>query len=87
MGFEAVLMAPSTNDSVEEQVKIMEDLIQKGVDGFVLVPVDTNGIMPGVRKAMEKKKYFTPFPSEKDKPLITAENVDYYMANIAWRRN
>ncbi|MGE5614850.1 MAG: sugar ABC transporter substrate-binding protein [Bacillota bacterium] len=54
MGFEAVLMAPSTNDSVEEQVKIMEDLIQKGVDGFVLVPVDTNGIMPGVRKAMEK---------------------------------
>jgi len=32
----------------------MEDLIQKGVDGFVLVPVDTNGIMPGVRKAMEK---------------------------------
>ena len=54
MGFEAVLMAPSTNDSVEEQVKIMEDLMQKGVDGFVLVPVDTNGIMPGVRKAMEK---------------------------------
>ncbi len=54
MGFEAVLMAPSTNDSVEEQVKIMEDLIQKGVDGFVLVPVDTNGIMPGVRKAMEQ---------------------------------
>lgn len=54
MGFEAVLMAPATNDSVEEQVKIMEDLIQKGVDGFVLVPVDTNGIMPGVRKAMEK---------------------------------
>ena len=54
MGFEAILMAPSTNDSVEEQVKIMEDLMQKGVDGFVLVPVDTNGIMPGVRKAMEQ---------------------------------
>lgn len=54
MGFEAITMAPSTNDSVEEQVKIMEDLIEKGVDGFVLVPVDTNGIMPGVRKAEEK---------------------------------
>ena len=54
MGFEAILMAPSTNDSVEEQVKIMEDLMQKGVDGFVLVPVDTNGIMPGVRKAMRE---------------------------------
>lgn len=53
MGFEAITMAPSTNDSVEEQVKIMEDLIQTGVDGFVLVPVDTNGIMPGVRKAEE----------------------------------
>ena len=54
MGFEAITMAPSTNDSVEEQVKIMEDLIETGVDGFVLVPVDTNGIMPGVRKAQEK---------------------------------
>lgn len=54
MGFEAITMAPSTNDSVEEQVKIMEDLIETGVDGFVLVPVDTNGIMPGVRKAEEK---------------------------------
>ena len=53
MGFEAVLMAPATADSVEEQVKIMEDLIQKGVDGFVIAPVDTNGIMPGVRKAMD----------------------------------
>lgn len=55
MGFEAITMAPSTNDSVEEQVKIMEDLIETGVDGFVLVPVDTNGIMPGVRKAEEKE--------------------------------
>ena len=54
MGFEAILMAPATNDSVEEQVKIMEDLMQKGVDGFVLIPVDTNGIMPGVRKAMNR---------------------------------
>lgn len=53
MGFEAITMAPSTNDSVEEQVKIMEDLIETGVDGFVLVPVDSNGIMPGVRKAEE----------------------------------
>jgi len=54
MGFKAVVMAPATNDSVEEQVKIMEDMIQKGVKGFVLVPVDTNGIMPGVRKAMNQ---------------------------------
>ncbi|MDO5424239.1 MAG: sugar ABC transporter substrate-binding protein [Eubacteriales bacterium] len=53
MGFEAITMAPSTNDSVEEQIKIMEDLIESGVDGFVLVPVDSNGIMPGVRKAKE----------------------------------
>lgn len=53
MGFEAITMAPSTNDSVEEQIKIMEDLIESGVDGFVLVPVDSNGIMPGVRKAEE----------------------------------
>ena len=55
MGFEAICMAPSTADSVEEQVTIMEDMLQSGVDAFVLIPVDSNGIMPGVRKADEQE--------------------------------
>ena len=53
MGFEAVTQAPSTADSVEEQVKIMEDMIQQDMDVIIVHCADSNGIMPGVRKAQE----------------------------------
>lgn len=55
MGFEAILMAPAQNDNVEAQVQIIEDMIQKGVKGIVIAPVDSNGIMPGIRKAQAAK--------------------------------
>ncbi|GAA6490983.1 hypothetical protein K280104A7_05470 [Candidatus Bariatricus faecipullorum] len=53
MGFEAVTQAPSTADSVEEQVKIMEDMIQQQMDVIIVHCADSNGIMSGVRKAEE----------------------------------
>ncbi|MCB7304393.1 sugar ABC transporter substrate-binding protein [Bariatricus massiliensis] len=53
MGFNAVTQAPSTADSVEEQVKIMEDMIQQEMDVIIVHCADSNGIMPGVRKAQE----------------------------------
>lgn len=53
MGFEAVTQAPATADSVEEQVKIMEDMIQQGMNAIIVHCADSNGIMPGVRKAEE----------------------------------
>jgi len=53
MGFEALTQAPATADSVEEQVKIMEDMIQQKVDVIIVHCADSNGIMPGVRKAQD----------------------------------
>ena len=53
MGIESILMTPSTNDSVEEQIKIIEDMIQRGVDAIAIAPVDSEGITPGARKAYE----------------------------------
>jgi len=53
MGFTAVTQAPATADSVEEQVKIMEDMIQQDMDVIIVHCADSNGIMPGVRKAQE----------------------------------
>ena len=52
MGFEAVTLAPAKQDNIEEQVRIVEDLIQKGVDGIVIHPSDSNGIVPVMEKAM-----------------------------------
>lgn len=53
MGFECVSLAPARQDSLEEQVKLIEDAIQQGVQGIILHPIDSNGIMPAIRKCDE----------------------------------
>jgi ABC-type sugar transport system substrate-binding protein len=55
MGFEAIALAPAKQDSVEEQARIIEDFIQRGVNGIAVHPADSNGIVPSIEKAFEKK--------------------------------
>jgi len=55
MGFECVSLAPARQDSLEDQVKLIEDAIQQGVQGIILHPIDSNGIMPVIRKCDEAK--------------------------------
>jgi ribose transport system substrate-binding protein len=38
---------------VEEQIRIVEDLIQQGVDAIAISPTDTNGLAPVVEQAIE----------------------------------
>ncbi len=52
MGFEYVTLAPAKQDNVEEQAKIIEDLIQRGVNGIAIHPADSVGIVPAVEKAV-----------------------------------
>ena len=82
MGFDSVLMAPATNDSVEEQVKIMEDMMQKGVDAFIVHCVDSNGIMPGVRKAMEKGIPVATIGTPAAMETFLRTGVDYYETGV-----
>ncbi len=82
MGFDSILMAPSTNDSVEEQVKIMEDLMQKGVDAFIVHCVDTNGIMPGVRKAMRSNIPVATIGTPAAVQTFLRTGVDYYETGV-----
>lgn len=51
MGFKALALAPAKQDNIEEQVKIVEDLLQRGVKGIAIHPSDSNGIVPAVEKA------------------------------------
>ena len=44
-------LAPEQAGSVEGQIRIMEDLIQKGVDAIVVVPIDSRGIVTGIERA------------------------------------
>ncbi len=53
MGFECISLSPARQDSLEDQVKLIEDAIQQGVQGIVLHPIDSNGIMPVIRKCDE----------------------------------
>lgn len=53
MGFECISLSPARQDSLEDQVKLIEDAIQQGVQGIVLHPIDSNGIMPAIRKCDE----------------------------------
>ena len=53
MGFECISLAPATQDSLEDQVKLIEDAITQGVQGIILHVIDSNGIMPAIRKCDE----------------------------------
>lgn len=53
VGFEAVLLSPQTADSNEDQVRLVEDMIQRGVDAICIHPVDSNGIVPALEKAWD----------------------------------
>ena len=50
-GVDLTVYAPKRPDDVEEQVRIMEDLIQRKVDAIIVVPSDSKGIVPGIEKA------------------------------------
>lgn len=77
MGFEAVTQAPATADSVEEQVKIMEDMIQQGMDAIIVHCADSNGIMPGVRKAEEAGVLVLTIGTPAAEPTFLRTGVNY----------
>lgn len=78
MGFTAVTQAPSTADSVEEQVKIMEDMIQQDMDVIIVHCADSNGIMPGVRKAQEAGILVLTIGTPASEDTFLRTGVDYY---------
>jgi ABC-type sugar transport system substrate-binding protein len=49
-GLEITVLAPTKPDNVEEQIRILEDLVSKRVDAVVLAPANTQAIAAGVRK-------------------------------------
>jgi simple sugar transport system substrate-binding protein len=54
LGIKASLTAPQTSGDVVQQVKIVEDLVARGVSGIVVVPVDPASMVSVFKKAKEK---------------------------------
>ena len=48
---EIIYLAPTTANNLEEQTRLVDDLITQKVDGIVLVPVDSEGIVPAIERA------------------------------------
>ena len=49
-GIEMIYLAPTVANNVEEQTRLVDDLIAKKVDGFVLVPVDSTAMVPAIER-------------------------------------
>lgn len=49
-GVRYTCLAPEVEE-VEGQIRIIEDLIQQGVDAIVIVPIDSQGIVAGIERA------------------------------------
>ena len=78
MGFEAITQAPSTPDSVEEQVQLMENMIQQGCNAIIVHCADSNGIMPGVRAAEEAGIIVLTIGTPASQDTFLRTGVDYY---------
>ena len=78
MGFEAITQAPSTPDSVEEQVQIIENMIQQGCNAIIIHCADSNGIMPGVREAEEEGILILTIGTPASQDTFLRTGVDYY---------
>lgn len=78
MGCTVETLSPSTQDSIEEQITIMESMIQGGVDGFVIHPSDSKGIQPVIDQANEKGIPVAAIGTCPDTGAFMRTGVDYY---------
>jgi len=79
LGIEVITVAPATQDSIEEQVSIMETYIEQGVDAFVIHPSDSKGIQSAVDLANENGIPVAAIGTCPDTGAFMRSGVDYYM--------
>lgn len=82
LGVDMITLGPTKADNIEEQVRIVEDLIQSGVQGLILHPSDSNGIMPAVRKAEEMSIPIATIGTPAAEPTFLRTGVNYYQTGI-----
>lgn len=78
LGIEVITTAPATDDSIEEQVSIMETYIDQGVDAFVIHPSDSNGIQPAVDMANAAGIPVVSIGTASNSGSFIRSGVDYY---------
>ena len=79
LDIEVITVAPATQDSIEEQVSIMETYIEQGVDAFVIHPSDSKGIQSAVDLANENGIPVAAIGTCPATGAFMRGGVDYYM--------
>jgi ribose transport system substrate-binding protein len=52
LGVDLLWKGPLREDDRDEQIKVVEGFVSRGVDALVLAPLDANALVPGVREAV-----------------------------------
>ena len=87
LGVNVIVAAPATDDSIEEQVSIMETYIAQGVDGFVISPSDSNGIQPAVDSANAAGIPVVAVGTASNTGCFLRTGVDYYETGYETMKN
>lgn len=82
MDVNVVTLAPAQQDSIEEQIAIMEANIQQGVDAFVIHPSDSNGIMAAVNAANEAGIPVVSIGTASTTGSMMRTGVDYFETGV-----
>lgn len=77
-GHEFILVTAESQTAVATQVKQIEDLIAKGVDAMIVSPMDSNAVIPALKKVKEAG-----IPVVLVDQGIAAGNEDLYLTFIA----
>ena len=78
MGCTVQTLSPATQDAIDEQITIMENMIEKGVDAFVIHPSDSKGIQRAVDLANEHGIPVAAIGTCPDTGAFMRTGVDYY---------
>ena len=52
-GYALITLGPAQQGSLEGQLSTVEDMIARGVQALAIAPVDSSGIAPAVKRAMD----------------------------------
>lgn len=78
MGCTVQTLSPATQDAIDEQISIMENMIDQGVDAFVIHPSDSKGIQRAVDLANEHGIPVVAIGTSPDTGAFMRTGVDYY---------
>lgn len=78
LGCSVQALSPSTQDSIEEQISIMESMMEEGVQGFVIHPSDSKGIQSVIDLADEKGIPVVAIGTAPENGAFMRTGVDYY---------